>query len=255
MDFISAHKIFNEHVKLSNTSVVRPETFQDYYNNSQIEFVRGNYVIGGDAKQMNIDNIQHLRIITDGFMKWKGTALDPIASQDDKSVPLFIEWNQNYKNSSNVDIAAPKYLRRASVSCKIEYGNDDPCKRGGQLSEYMDARYLKANQRNLIKKSTIRGISNEKPYYFIADNKILFELYGSSKLHSVIIEYYRYPVNIAWNKGSGVQDTDGGTYPAYGITQDTIHPELQDEDVRIVCRMAAQRYIESVQSKRIQTFK
>ncbi|MCF7885216.1 MAG: hypothetical protein K9M80_01870 [Candidatus Marinimicrobia bacterium] len=253
MDYIKAHKEFLKHIKHENTSTVEPTEFEFYFNRAQHQFVRDNYMMGSDAKQTLIDNIQHLRLFTDGKHKWKTATLDPIASLNGYSIDLFTDWNAIYKNENNTDIKAPKYLRLANIQVKIQYGSDDPCNRTG-ISEWKDAHYLKAGQRNLINNNSLRGKSNDRVYYYLANNKIYFELFGSSQIYLVKLEFYRYPVDIAYNNGTGSQNPDNAAYPEYGASAEIIDPELSDEDTEIILAFAARYYLEGVQSARIQTF-
>lgn len=253
MDYIQAHKEFLQLIKHENTSTVEPKEFEQYFNYAMYSYMRENYAAGSDNKQMIIDNIQHLRVYTNSIHKWKGNKLHPFDANGEFYIELPMQWKDTYLNSEGNEKELPKYLRLESISAKILYGKDDPCNREG-LSLWLPVNNLKAGQRNYIRRSSLRGITNSRIYYYIADNKIFFELYGDSELKLVRLEYYRYPVDIAFNSGSGSQSVTSASYPDYNTNSDIIDPELNDEDVRIILKIAARQYLEGVQSPRIQTF-
>ena len=255
MNYEKAHREFNQLVVLENTSTVEPTVFEKYFNLAQEEFVEMNYGYGTDSRIETISSIQHLRIIHNGSMKWKNNFLQPLKPETDRSVIYSNEWGGEYRSIvSGVTEEAPKLMKHESIMARIEYGDDDPCKRTG-LSRYLQAFYLRGGRRNYIGSSTLRGVSNKRPYFYYANNRMYFELFGNSVLNDVILEYYRYPVDIAFNSGiDNYQNPDHADYPNYAPSAPAISPELSDVDTRKVLRLATAKYLEAVQSRRVQTF-
>jgi|GEM_PF-3839738 len=247
MDYITAHKEFLQLIKLENTSTVEPEEFEKYFNNAQESFVRDNYMMGSDSKQMIIDNIQHLRICTDSKHVWKNNLLDPMIPDTSYSMKLPMSWGYDYTDVNGDIKELPKYLRLESMMARIIYGESDPCKRTG-VSDWKKMHYLKSRMRGSIKENPLRVVSNDRIYYHLAGNNAIFDLYGTSEIHSIQMEYYRCPVDIAYNNGTGAQSADSPDYPQYNSAAEIINPELTTEDIRIVLRIAARYYLEGVKS-------
>lgn len=231
---------FLDGIKKERISTVTPDYFNRIINEAyDIWYKQKSVEIERDQKR--IDDLQGLRVVTDGVFKYNSVILPviPAVNQDNT-----ITWGRNIfmlpisGTVGNViinGVSYPRYRRFLNVMFKVRYYGD-PCYPDGTISDWKDAYIMRSNQRSIIKKNPFRRPSKNKLYYEIIDNLTRIDTGGTSIGYEMRIEYIKYPANIAY--------IHGGT---------SVNCELQSDQQREIVDIAIRQYIERVSDPRYQT--
>lgn len=183
---------FLDGIKKSNTPSVSPDKFNIIINEAAMLFFREKS-IAIEQDQKKIDDLKELITKTDGKFKFESNILLPINQSSISNIfPLPISEDNSYKVSLD-GLEYPNYRRLLNVRFRIVYVNDKCF--GNGLSEWLDAKPLKSNEENSIRKNPFRTPKGDRLYYKIIGNNIELWMGDNTENYGkdMMLEYIRYP--------------------------------------------------------------
>jgi hypothetical protein len=216
----NTYDTFLDGIKKSYTGTVTPMVFNRLINDWGIdEWLKANVSEeeGVDLTTKQRDDLQLLKVITDGVMVYNGDVMydmipdvagnyvftkpDGITSIHNVSTPATTH-NQVY----------PKYMRLSSIMFKLNYVNNT-CGFTG-VSEYMKAQIMKSSERAAIYDNYYLKPEDENLYYEFINNKIKLITGTASTPYSMQLEYLRYPKSFYFDPNRKIKscltiDTNG----------------------------------------------
>lgn len=243
---------FLDGIKKNSTAIVTPAQFNRIINNwGQDEYLIENFY-ESEKDAVEIDDLENLRVATDGLQTIGGILLYPIApdagSTNVFTIPKKIATGIRRKVSDTTTDTAtyPLYARGLNVMFKIKYGASSPCKTAGTISDYVLAYIMRSDQRAVIMDSPRRKPSDTFLYYELIDSKIRLIAGNGAEGYSLRLEYFRYPVAIFYNV---TNPTDTGD-PATG----SVNCEFSSHQRKDIVDIAVRIYLERVSDPRYKTF-
>lgn len=246
---VDMYKAFLDGIKKSETSIVEPEQFNRIINHwGQDEYLRSK-MLAIEVDQKKIEDLEKIRVATDGKYKYQGAIVYPIAPNTNETDTFTIpKYTQTINARVGTEIQAksyPKYLRLLSAMFAIEYGEGQACGKTG-VSGYLHADIMRSDQRSKILNNPFRKPSDKKLYYETIDGNIRLITGTTSKGYSLRLEYLRYPIEIYFNATSPADTGD----PLTGSVVCEFDVQQRQEIVEIAVRT----YLERVKDPRYQSF-
>jgi hypothetical protein len=238
------YDLFLDGIKKERISTVPPTGFNRIINEAYDVWYR-NKSIQIEQDQKRIDDLQGLRVITDGIHKYGVVILSPIPALDITGNPVYgrnlFPLPIPITNGSDVTINGivyPEYRRMLGVMFKIQY-KGDPCHTDGELSDWKEAFIMRSNQRAEVKKNPFRKPTGSRIYYELLDNIIRLDLGDSNNFGvSMKLDYIKHPKSIYYNAQN----------PSASIMC-----ELQSDQCTEIVELAVRIYAERVSDPRYQT--
>lgn len=241
------YRAFLDGIKKSETSIVKPSQFNRIINQwGQDEYLRTN-AMEIELNQKKIENLEKIRVATDGIYTFNGTTIYPIAPLSDNvfEIPKY-NFSINAIINGLVEVRTyPRYLRLLNVMFKLTYGAGQECSLTG-VSDWLQAYIMRSDQRSVILDNPFRKPKDSRLYYEIIDGKVRLITGTTSVGYAMRLEYLRYPVEIFFNENN-VPDTG---IPATGSVMCEFGPQQAQEIVEIAVRT----YLERVKDPRYQSF-
>lgn len=248
---IDLYKSFLSNITKHRTAIVGPDEFNILINEAQLEWLSGNSKLT-DFNQKQIDDLDKIKVITDGSFTYNSTILYPIAPISGNHhrfiIPkTIITGIRNRLDNGTISTQLyPRCFRLLNLSFKLNYINNE-CDLTG-ISKWMKAWVLRANQLNMIQSNPFRKPSDSRLYYDLKDGNI--NLYtneeSDSEGYALKFEYLRYPVEIFFNENNPI---DTGN-PLTGSVNCEFYPEQRKEIVDTAVRI----YLERVKDPRYQSY-
>lgn len=248
------YRAFLDGIKKEQSAIVSPENWNRIINHwGQDEWIKMNLTDIEDT-QKEIEDMEKLRVVTDG--SWVDVSvpvgvLYPIAPDTgfdyQFSIPKYVNTNINNRltNGTVSTQTYPKYLRFLNVMFKLTYGTTNECGLTG-VSEWLSANVMFTGRSTVYKNLSFRQPKDSRLYYEMLEGKIRLITSTNSTGYAMRLEYYRYPVEIYFNK---TDPTDTGV-PATGSVCCEFSPRNRKEIVDIAVRT----YLERVKDPRYQSF-
>jgi hypothetical protein len=194
---IDTYMMFLDGIKKSYTGTVKPEVFTRLMNDWGIdEWLKSNVSDeeGTETTSKQIDDLELLRVATDGEMIYNGdimyeitpdTANGKIFSKPDGVTAL------NSKQPTVLKTTYPKFLRLLNVEFKQNYVSNI-CGLTG-TSEWVGSQILRSSERSEILNNSLLKPTDSRLYYERINGKIKFINGTGSTGNSMRLEYLRYP--------------------------------------------------------------
>ncbi len=238
------YKAFLDGIKKDSTAIVNPVQFNRIINDwGQDEWIKEN-ALAIEFNQKQIDDLDKIRCVTDGYFSYNSVTLFPIAPQADNSKIFTIP---KYENNIRVRLdngtvetrTFPSYLRLQNVAFKLLYGQNQECGLTG-ISGWLDSHIMRSDLRNVIMNNPLREPKDSRLYYELIDGKIrLITNEGStSQGYAMRIEYLRYPNAIFFDENNTSH----------------IDCEFAPQQQKEIVDIAVRTYLERVKDPRYQSF-
>jgi len=214
---------FLDGITKEESAIVPPEDFIRLINRSQSQWLVSK-APEGDTGQKRIDDLEIIRVVTDGVFEYNSVPLDllsPVVVNQFELVPS----------------GYPSYFRLLNVMFQITYSGNS-CFVDGVNSELLDASIMRADKRSSTFKNPMRWPTDERLYYEIIGNRIRLITGTSSIGYRARLEYYRYPLDMVYDE----DDSNNNVNCEFGSAQ-------QYE----ICDIAIRIYLERKTDPRYQT--
>jgi hypothetical protein len=230
-------------IKKEQTTIAPPSTFNLLINEEQDKWFKEKaYSVELDQKK--IDDLQVVRVTTDGVYEYSGIALNPIGPDAYNGMVFTLPVNPSQLvNNEWLGVPPlaltqlyPRYRRLLNIEFKIRYKNNE-CELTG-ISKWLQAHIMRSDQLVKIKDNPYRRPKDSRLYYEILNNKIRLITGTESTGYLMKLEYLRYLNSINFVGTGSPANVDC-----------ELHPEQQQE---IVDR-AVMTYIERSKNPRFQT--
>ncbi|MCK9281877.1 MAG: hypothetical protein M0P71_14725 [Melioribacteraceae bacterium] len=235
-------------IKKNSTSILRPESFNRLINDwGQDEWMKTN-CLTPELNEKQINDLQRVTVVTDGTCKYNSNILYPIRTEYSSgtvySTSIFgypiststLTLN-NLTTTPNSTQVYPEFMRLLVVSFKITYGTDNECDLTG-ISEWLDAKIMRADQRNVIMDNPFRCPKDSRLYYERMADKIVLITGTNSTAYAMRLEYIRKPVAIFF-------DVNGTSH---------VNCEFSSEVQKEIVDIAVRTYLERIKDPRWQSF-
>lgn len=233
------YRAFLDGIKKNSTSIVTPNQFNRIINDwGQDEWLKQN-CLTIEFNQKQIEDLERIRVVTDGEFTLNGNVIYPIASTSTNlfTIPKYEFIIANRLTNDDISTQTyPPYYRLLNVAFKLEYGSENECGLTG-ISEWLDAKIMRSDLRNVIIDNPFRKPTDARLYYEIINGQIRLITGTNSVGHSMRIEYLRRPNDIMFIPGSNGTNCE-------------FNHEVQKEIVDIAVRI----YLERVKDPRWQSF-
>ena len=218
---VDVYKYVLEQLKHYNTTSITPAEFNIRIWNAELDYVRNRYW-AWDQHQKSIDDLQHIRIVTDGVAGFP---------------PPIPNVGPNVAGQEYIQMPG-NYLHLLAVAVRAKYKNV-PCETDGQLSKPIAATPLKDDEYHVVDDDYYKQPLAVWPrlYYSLRGDKMTFKA-GDSIVQDVILNYLRYPQRIVFDE----QNPAGGT-PS----------EFTEEQTKEIVVILVTDYLEAIESARVQT--
>lgn len=238
------YELFLDGIKKERISTVPPSGFNRIINEAYDAWYRDKS-LKIEQDQKKLDDLQELRVITDGVFKYLGSPLVPIHAINDTTssdygrnlFPLPIP-NDNGNDVMIEGVVYPEYRRLLGVMFRLKYYGD-PCHTDGELSDWKEAFIMRSNQRAEVKKNPFRRPRKGMIYYEVLDKLIKLDIGDNTNSfgYDMRIDYIKYPraINFSENPSENVMC------------------ELQSDQCLEIIDIAVKTYIERVSDPRYQT--
>ena len=192
---LDTYNTFLDGIKKTYTGTIKPSIFTRLINDWGIdEWLRHNVSEneGVDVTQKQVDDLQMLKVITDGSMTYNGDIMYPITPDTSNgyyfSKPDGITPINNLSASTKV---YPKYLRKTGIKFKLTYVNNI-CNLTG-ISDYLKAQVMRDGQQEIIEDNYYLKPTDDNLYYKQINNKFNLITGTQSTGYCMRLEYLRYP--------------------------------------------------------------
>lgn len=200
------YKAFLAGIKKEQTSIVTPPIFDLIINEEQNNWLKEKFA-AIELDQKRIDDLQCIRVATDGEYKYQTIVLNPIGpdAYEGRTFSLPYDPAQQINNMwagvppSATTQVYPKYRRLLNIEFKIKYINHE-CGWKGE-SEWLSARIMRTDQKTETFKNPYRKPKDNRLYYEIIGNKIRLVTGTMSVGIGMKLEYLRYPRSISFVNG------------------------------------------------------
>lgn len=249
-------------VKKESIGTIQPAYFNRLINESQ-DIWRKRKAQEIEADQKRIDDLQYLRAVTDGVYEWKGTVV-PVITYSGTNTKLFrLPVTEDIANGITINgNVYPAYWRLLATAFKIMYSGND-CYADNGVSDWLDARIMRSDQRNRIMRNPWRRPTDERLYYEIIQNQV--QLINTTTVSSfpntsstgvsMKLEYLRMPFKIFFDETNTTDQTVGtATYPSYTPGDGCVNCELIGDHRQEIVDIAIEQYLERVKNPRYQSF-
>lgn len=187
-----------------------------------------------ELNQKRIDDLEVLRVVTDGVYQYNGTTIQPISGTYTSPITEFELVPSGY----------PTYRRMLNAMFKIVYINND-CYDDNTVSDWLGGKIMRSDERSVSMRNPYRKPKDSRLYYEIINNVIRLETGTDSYGSQARIEYIRQPDSIYYNETNPADTGD----PTTG----SVNCELAEKQKREIVDLAARIYIERVKDERYQT--
>lgn len=239
------YKEFLNMIKKESTSVISPTYFNSIINVSgQDQWIKEK-VVETELDQKRIDDLQKLRVVTDGIGTYYVSVTETITLY-----PIIPDTSQNYvfslpinpttliNNNQSTTQHYSRYLRMLNVMFKINYVSNE-CELTG-ISDWMKANIMRSDKRAISYKNKYRKPKDSRLYYEVINDKIRLITETSSTGNSMRLEYLRYPRDIFFDPNR--------------VTPNDVNCELPPQQQSEIVSLAAQTYLERAKDERYQSF-
>lgn len=242
-------KVFLDGIKKERISTVEPDYFVRLINTEALPLFYRQKSVAIEYDQKKMDDLQILRVVTDGVYEYSGSVLSPISALETNIGGNVLLHNLfplpiGDSNGSDVVIGGityPEYMRLLNVSFKLRYYGD-PCETDGTLSGWKKAKFMRSNERSVIMRNPHRRPNGKsRLYYEIIGNKLRLETGDETDTIGVSmrVEYLKYPRLMVYN-------------PLDPSVADVML-EFQSNQCLEIIEIATRIYIERVSDPRYQT--
>jgi hypothetical protein len=244
---------FLDGIKKSYTGTIVPEVWNRLINEwGQSEWLRRNVSDeqGIEFSEKQIADLEIIRNVTDGVDTYQSTPLFPIVP-DLGSNYVFtypVESNMMIRNDQSNLQAYPKFYRLLNVQFKINY-IDNECGLTG-VSEWLDARIMRSDQRVVFSKSPYRCPKDDRLYYERINGKLRLITGTSSTGHSMRLEYLRWPRRIFFDALHPADAINPDYIPSVG----SVNCEFRDEQRKEIVETCVRMFLERAKDPRYQTY-
>ena len=248
---LDMYKAFLDGIKKNSTAIVTPDQFNRIINHwGQDEYILDMFP-EGEEDQVGLDDMEMLRVVTDGIQVVDGVTLYPVApdasSNNVFTIPKHVTTVRRRLDNGTIDTNTyPKYARGLNVMFKIKYSASSTCNTPNGISDFIRAYIMRTDQRSVIMTSCYRKPSESLLYYEVIDGKVRLIAGNGAEGYSLRMEYYRYPVEIYFNS---TNQADTGN-KATGSVNCEFAPHQRKEIVDIAVRI----YLERVADPRYKSF-
>lgn len=192
------YNAFLDGIKKSYTGTVKPAIFTRLMNDWGLdEWLKQNVSLeeGVEVTQKQIDDLQNLKVITDGVQVYNSDIMYSIIPDATGSTfftrPDGITPILNTNSTTTAILAYPKYLRLLNVMFKITYVNN-VCDLTG-TSDWLKAQVMRSNERPIIMDNYYFAPADDNLYYELTNEKVKLITGTSSTPYSMKLEYLRMP--------------------------------------------------------------
>lgn len=211
---------FLDGIKKTYTGVVHPNVFVRLFNEwGMMRWTASNMSMaeGIELTQKQIDDLQTL-----------------LCNQ---------EFSRIKNNTIELTDFTYKYRRLDGIMVKVNLDsiNCDECNRKG-LSEWIEVRIMRGDQRSAFKRSILRRPRADKVYYRQMQNRIIFDTNNTAEVVKANIDYYKYPTEMDY---MSMFNKTGWSSTIYDCLNTEQLKEVLDDCVLI--------YIERVKEERYKT--
>ena len=202
------YKAFLDGIKKSYTDTVEPITFTRIINDWGIdEWLKQNVSEdeGVDSSTKQLDDLQMLKVVTDGSIVYNGDTMYNIIPDSSGSYLFSLPDGVTAINNlgSSTGLVYPKYMRKLGFKFKITYVNNE-CGLTG-VSDYLKAQLMRSGERASIEDNEFLKPKDHRLYYEFVNNKIRLITGTSSTPYSMWFEYLRFPRPFYFDKNRNVK--------------------------------------------------
>lgn len=249
---LDMYRAFLDGIKKNSTAIVTPDQFNRIINHwGQDEYILDMFP-EGEQDIVGLDDMEILRVVTDGIQVVEGVTLFPVAPDASNNnvftIPKHATTVRRRLADGTIDTNTyPKYARGLNVMFKIKYGAGSTCHTKDSISDdFIRAYIMRTDQRSVIMTSLYRKPTDSLLYYEMIDGKIRLIAGNGAEGYSLRMEYYRYPVEIFFNSTAPADTGNKAT----GSVNCEFAPHQRKEIVDIAVRI----YLERVSDPRYKSF-
>lgn len=213
------YDLFLDLINKKKTSTVPPDEFNRRINDAQ-ELWMAEKAPEGETIQKRIDDLEAIRVVTDGTQTYNGVQLDPLSPVSTGSYEFEF-----------LPATYPSYFRLMNASFKITY-QDNECFTDGTISDFLHSDIMRSDRRTQILKDPFNWPKDSRLYYEIISGRLRLITETSSTAYQARLEYYRYPEDM-------VYDDDQNNW---------VNCEFGSKQMREITAKAATIYIEEVEN-------
>src|SRR5574343_320491 len=192
---LDTYNTFLDGIKKTYTGTIKPSIFTRLINDWGIdEWLRHNVSEneGVDVTQKQVDDLQMLKVITDGSMTYNGDIMYPITPDTSNGYYFSkLDGITPINNLSAFTKVYPKYLRKRGIKFKLTYVNNI-CNLTG-ISDYLKAQVMRDGQQEIIEDNYYLKPTDDNLYYKQINDKFNLITGTQSTGYCMRLEYLRYP--------------------------------------------------------------
>jgi len=248
MTTVDTFKLFLDKIKKENTSVIESDVFTRRFNDAQLSWLKSKAPFV-EFEQSIDDDLQVLRVVTDGVMIHEQRIMYPIAP-DVTNGRVFtspIDPTVLIKGINGQYQPYPKYFRRLNCMFMIQYTNGWL---QGLNSPWLKANILRSDKRAVMD-SVYRQPTEGRLYYEAIANKIRLETGTNTPGIGMRLEYLRYPRELFFDE-TNLTDVLSNTNHTIGAG--CVPCELADVQVKEIVEMMTIDYLENSSDERFQSY-
>lgn len=250
---------FLDGIKKESTSVVTPFLFNRLINEWGQDLWLADKVTEIELNQKRIDDLEVLRVVTDGVYTWDDPSLPAVNASlvysitpDTTNGYIFTlpkDDSVAIPNTSGTNKKYPKYYRFLNVMFKIMYVSDS-CGRTGE-SDWQWPYIMRSDNRATVYSNPYRKPTNDRLYYEIVNGKIRVETDTTSYPTKMRLEYIRWPHAIWFDSTAPTTESRNFSHTA---GQGCVNCELPEAQKREIVDVCVRTYLERVKDPRYQSF-
>ena len=248
------YEAFTDGIRRSFTSIIPPVLFNRIIQDAELEWVMTK-LPEREFMQKRIDDINILRVATDGTFLYNEVAVPEIKPFTTNTFPVPRKENGHYNettgmvtlNKGEFEKDYPIYLQ----GCRVDF------RLLSSASEWSEAKILRSDDRAHVLKSVFRSPRPGKIYYEVSGNYIKAHLPSGETAIGMNLEYYTYPRK-AWFDETSQPDNPG--YPAvtngkspYQSGYGSVNSIFEEYQKREIIDLAVRVFLENRSSARYQT--
>lgn len=255
MKTLESFRLFLDAIKHERTSIVQPDYFTRLFNLEQMNWLKDK-APEGEVVQERIDDLEQLRVSTDGFVH-NGHILNPITPETGNKLQFCLP--KHYGETDHALRYYPTYFRLLNASFILTY--TDTIASGANFSvpkqrdsvEWEPADIMRSDKRVIASGNYYRRVKEGRIYYEIKGKSIFLIAPENAVGKLLRLEYYRYPVVLYLDETNLSDHTSESGFP-YNPGYGSIPCELPDtQTIEIINRCAA-TYLERNSEQRLQSF-
>jgi|GEM_PF-2128603 len=259
------YRSFLDGIKKSFTGTINPTVWNRLINEwGQSEWLKLNCSEneGIELGHKQLDDLEKIRIVTDGQFYYNGVQMLPIAPNVSGgkifTYPKYVLvgiHNYNPPAAWGATQSYPKFHRLLNIAFKILYGSDNECDLTG-VSGWLEAAIMRSDQRIPFSKSPYRKPKDSRLYYERIDGNIRLITGTTATGVAMRLEYLRKPVRIYFDEAYEIAHPGAGdnANPNYLPNTGSVNCELDDDQKKEIVDTCVRVFLERAQDPRYQSF-